>query len=256
MKVDLGFGTEDHLPIGAGRGWGLAHGLQDFRRNRTVKELVRLRTVIADGSVCAGFVLHLHHQHRSFRISVLEVLHEGGEGALVRFEGCRGKRGRRVNQLSALIGHMGIALGIELHPFGHIVLAAVLPGAEPEQNQVNVVLAGLGEDGVHRRVIELPLLGLELLPVDRRFERVGMEVFDGGPHLGERGRPVAGVVRLRAQHQKRRAVHQQCIASILLDQAGYRALRGLSIELTGEECSPKCGQNSGSYFHPCHSPLQ
>ena len=54
------------------------------------------------------------------------------------------------------------------------MLAAVFPGAEPEQDQMNVMLARLRNDGVHLRVIELSRLWLELFPVDRSFERVGM----------------------------------------------------------------------------------
>ena len=71
MEVDLGLGAEDGIPIGAGRGIGLAHGLEDLGRDRAIKELVGIRAVIADGCVCAGLVLDLDHQDRSLWVSRL-----------------------------------------------------------------------------------------------------------------------------------------------------------------------------------------
>ena len=134
------------------------------------------------------------------------------------------------------------------------MLAAVFPGAEPEQYQMNVMLTRLSENGVHLRVVNLSRLRLELLPVDWSFEGVCMEVLDGGPHLGERGRPVAGVVRLHAQHQKRRAIHEQGVSPIILDEAWDGMFRHLSLQ-----CKPgaRCRQNGSDDdgLHRLQSPF-
>jgi len=62
-----------------------------------------------------------------------------------------------------LSDQMGITHRVRLHPLGHIVLAAVLPGAEPEQIQPDMVLARLGDDGIDDGVVELSRLWFELL---------------------------------------------------------------------------------------------
>src|SRR5450759_2676946 len=71
----------------------------------------------------------------------------------------------------------GYLSGASFHPLRHVVLAAVLPGGEPKQNQANAMLASLGEERVDHGVVVLPLPGFKLLPVDRDFHRVDVEVF-------------------------------------------------------------------------------
>ncbi len=104
---------------------------------------------------------------------------------------------------------------------------------------MKVVRARLGEDRVDLRVVELARLGLELLPVDGRLDRIDVQGLGGGPHLRQRGRPVAGVVGLHAQHQIGRAIHHQCVAAIFLhdawDGVGFR-LRLLCLRLRCEAC--------------------
>jgi len=53
------------------------------------------------------------------------------------------------------------------------MLAAVLPCTEPKQNKVNAMRAGLRENTVDLRVVELTLLGLELLPVNGNLQCIG-----------------------------------------------------------------------------------
>ena len=78
-----------------------------------------------------------------------------------------------------------------LHPFGHIVVAAVLPGGEPEEDEPCIVGSGLLEQGIDKREIELVLLRLDLLPIDGYFQGIGMEVIYGLPEVWEHGRPGA-----------------------------------------------------------------
>ena len=109
------------------------------------------------------------------------------------------------------------------------MLTAVFPRAKPKQNQVNAMRAGLRENTVDLRVVELTLPGLELLPIDGNLQCIGVQVFNGGPHFWKCRRPVAGVVGLRAKHQKGRTVDHQGIASILLNNAWDRVLVHLCV---------------------------
>ena len=96
------------------------------------------------------------------------------------------------------------------------------------------MLASFGQQPVDRRKVELPGLLFNLIPVDRYFDRVGMQIFHGSPFFGMRG-PGAlqtQVLILDTQNQKWSIVHEQSEASVLLHHAGNRTLRGLCIELT------------------------
>ena len=84
--------------------------------------------------------------------------------------------------------------------------------------------ASLGQQRIDDAVVELPLLGLELLPVDRDLGGVGVHVLHGRPHLGEYARPAARVIHLRAQNKVGGAIHKQGVAPIFFDEAGYRPL--------------------------------
>jgi hypothetical protein len=64
------------------------------------------------------------------------------------------------------------------------VLAAVLPGAEPQEYQVNMVFARLRNDRIDSGIVELSRLVLEFLPVDGYLERVGVQVFNRRPDFG------------------------------------------------------------------------
>ena len=150
---------------------------------------------------------------------------------------------------------MEIADRVQQHPFGHIVLAAVLPRGEPEQYETNIMLASFPQEPVDRREVELPGLRFNLIPVDRYFDRVGMQVFHGSPVFGMRrpGALQAQVLILNAQYQKWSIVHQQSESSFLLHQAGNRTLRDLGVERADDERGRHGGQNSGSHLHLSYS---
>jgi len=126
-----------------------------------------------------------------------------------------------------------IARRVGLHPFGHVVLAAVFPGAEPEQIEPDVVLARLSDDGIDDRVVELSRLWFELFPVDRYLQRIGVQGFDGRPNFRKHGRPAAGIMRLGAQHEVRRAVHHKGVAPVFLDYLGDGTLLDLGVQRDG-----------------------
>ena len=150
------------------------------------------------------------------------MAHKSCEGVCVRVHGGLRKRRRRIDALPVLVDNMGIPFRVELGPLRHVVLAAVLPRTEPKQNKVNVMRAGLRENTVDLRVVELTLLGLKLLPVNGNFECIGMQILNCGPHFWKRRRPVARVVGLRTQHQKWRTIDHQSIAAVLLNDTRDR----------------------------------
>src|ERR1039458_5069130 len=53
--------------------------------------------------------------------------------------------GWRIRRTSVLIDHVKIFRRVRLHPLRHIVLAAVLPRAEPQQIQPDMMLRSDGE---------------------------------------------------------------------------------------------------------------
>ena len=215
MKVHLRFRSKRILPI-HGSAARLAHGLQHIGRNRPFEDLLRGRRVVAGRSPCAGLVLHLHNDHRALRVKRLQVAHERGEHADIQLLRRGTERRWRIRRSPVLVRQMEITRRVGLHPLGHVVLAAVLPCAEPEQIQTDMVFARLGDDGVHHRVVVLFRLWFELLPVDRDLERIGVEILDGRPYLRKHARPAARIMRLGPQHQVRRAIHHQSVAPILL----------------------------------------
>ena len=51
---------------------------------------------------------------------------------------------------------------------------AVLPGAKPKQDHPKIVRSSAFDDLIHIREIEMALLRLELLPIHRSLDGVGM----------------------------------------------------------------------------------
>src|SRR5256885_168829 len=132
---------------------------------------------------------------------------------------------------------------------------AVLPGAEPQQNEMYFVLARLRQQSVHHRVVEMSLLGFELLPVDGDLKRVGVQRFNRRPHLAQRCGPRAGVVGLRAEDQVGCAVYEECVAAVLLDDV-WKIAGGLRTDVSGatenygnEDKTKSCKQHATTYAH-------
>jgi hypothetical protein len=104
------------------------------------------------------------------------------------------------------------------------MLAAVFPGAEPEQDQPQAMFAGLGQQRIDDAVIVMPFGGFELLPVDGHFHRIDAQVFHGRPYLRQHRRPGARIVNLSAQHEERRTIHEERITPVSAHQARDGAL--------------------------------
>jgi hypothetical protein len=137
------------------------------------------------------------------------------------------RRGR-VDGLAFVAGDVGIFLGVLFHPKRHIVIAAVLPGGEPEEDEMEVVCPCLCQQGVDEREIKFVLLGFELFPVDGGFEGIEVEIFCCQPCAGQQGGPGAGVVDLAAEDEVGFAIDQERVAAVVGDELGHGGLRGCS----------------------------
>jgi hypothetical protein len=198
---------------------------------------LRSRREITHQAVGADLVLDLHHQHGALDgIDLLQVAHQRDEGALVGLQRLGAEGAEAVVRLAFAV-HVGReALGVELDPWGGVLCAGVLPGAEPQHHQALLLLAGLLDQRVDEGEIELALLRLHLLPGHRHQHGVGLEVVGGGPDGAERRGVVAGVVRLRAEDEEGLAVHEQGVAAVFGGQAWE--LGGASgVEQTGQSRS-------------------
>ena len=88
-----------------------------------------------------------------------------------------------------------------------------------------MVLARLVDQQIDVAEVEAAACRLDLLPVDRGLDRIGMHRFGGAPRVRQRRGPGAGVVDLTAQNQKWLAIDDQREAVIALLQV--RDLGGL-----------------------------
>ncbi len=116
-----------------------------------------------------------------------------------------------------------------------------------------MVLARLVEQGVDPGEVEPALLRLDLLPGDRHFQRIGVQLVDRRPDHRQLCRRIAGIVGLRPQHQEGRAVDHQRIAAVMTDkmwQVGRRlrmCARGHK-HGGGEEARINCADHEGRFL--------
>src|SRR4051812_41868061 len=93
------------------------------------------------------------------RVDLADVTHHSDKRALVRFQRIAAEWRMYVVRLPVLVGHVGKAFGVRFHPFGRIGGTSVFPGAEPQQDQADVVLPGLGDQRVQQEKSNLPSTG-------------------------------------------------------------------------------------------------
>ena len=107
------------------------------------------------------------------------MTHERGERGLVGVE-IGGRTGRHhVEQFAVIVLLARVGPGIGLDPLRYVVVLTVLPRAEPQQHKVKAVLAGLTDEEIHAGEVEGPFRRLNLLPVDRCFNGVGVHGLSG-----------------------------------------------------------------------------
>ena len=112
----------------------------------------------------------------------------------------------------------GNRAGVGFDPSRHVVHVAVFPGAEPQQDDMQVVIACAIHDGVNVGEVEFAGLWLELFPINGSLDGVGVQRSHRLPNLRQFAGPGAGVVNLTTENEERLAVNQQSVATILLHE--------------------------------------
>ena len=111
-------------------------------------------------------------------VCLFNVLHESGEGAGIGFL-TRGAEGSENLDLVAVLDHAREPPRILLDPDGRIAGHAVFPRGQPQEDDVLVLLARLGEKAIDEGEVEGALSGLNQLPAQRGDD--GVEVHGGQP---------------------------------------------------------------------------
>jgi hypothetical protein len=113
------------------------------------------------------FVFQLNHDDGVlFGIHFAEMLHEGGVGAGVGLQvGVAGRR-EHFHRLAALEPGAREPLLVGLHPRGREAGEAVLPTAEPEEDDVQIIFPRAGEQSVNEAEIVFAFHRLDPVPAD------------------------------------------------------------------------------------------
>ena len=173
---------------------------------------VRRRRVVACVGDDADFVFHLHHDHGVRRArrspSTRRIRAAKARASASRLASLNGERRSRAGAVVQL--HARESLEVALHPVGRIARPGVLPAAEPQEHEPQIVRARVANQPVDQAEVELALGGFEQGPGDRRQH--GVEMHRGQPrpdrlHVVEARRRV--VEDLAAQRQERLAVDDQ-----------------------------------------------
>jgi len=170
--------------------------LAQFRRERVASVLKFLdqcgwngggkETVCGVGAIAAtaevaDFVFDLDHEDGLLILILLaDVLHESGEGVGVAFEGILTK-GRKDFELGSVGGDSSWeALCVLLDPGRRVAGETVLPTAEPEDYEMEMLLVRDVDPVVEDAEVEGSLGGLDLLPGDGHEDCVDVQLGDAG----------------------------------------------------------------------------
>src|SRR6187455_1266912 len=175
-----------------------------------------------------------------------------GIGSLVGLDRGTAEGRERAHRLAALADLPWKSPLIGLHPFRGVVPGATLPRAEPEQDQSELLLAGLTEQLIDIAEVELSYARLYLLPRDRHFHGVGVQVAGDLPDPRQRDDVVARVGDLSTQDDEWPSVDQQHVTAVLLREA--RDGNVLSPRRTGKHGRAKGSAYDRLHVHPPHLP--
>ena len=157
----------------------------------------------------------------------LQVLHECAECTHVGV--ARVRRERRENLHARSVGELRAreTLLIALHPRRHVGGHAVLPRAEPEDHELEIVRARIAQQFIDRGPVEFSFGGLDEFPRHRREHGVEIHRLQARPvraHvLRARG---AGIAELAAQDQERLAVDDELLRAAVFREMRRRGVRG------------------------------
>lgn len=206
--------------------------------------------MIARQTIGAGLILDLHHDDRVLRIDLAQMMHQRGKGLAVGLQRFTAERRKRIMKGSVFPHHARETPVVQLDPARRILRVGVFPGGKPQQHQPQVPGAGLFQQRVDHRKVEMPLLRLDLLPGDGHFHRVDVERLHRRPDTRQGTGPGAGIVGLRAQHQERRSIDDQRMAPLLLHDMGRVACLGDSRDGRHKQRGKQTGDHLAQAVHP------
>ena len=168
------------------------------------------------------FILQLDHDHGVLPgIHFAEMLHEGRIGAGVSLQVGLAERGEYFHRLAVLEPGAREPLLVGFHPFGREAGETVLPTAEPEEDNVQIIFPRTSEQAINKGEIVFAFYRLDPVPPDTHEDGVQVHFNELRPyrvHVLEAGR--SGVVRFTGQNQKRLAVNNQLCGGTPLLQVG------------------------------------
>ena len=225
--------------------------VDELARHRLAKGGFGERTIFARHRQHADLILDLDHDDRVLGVvDGADVAQQGSEGPAVGRLRLRAESGQDVDALSVRHLRPREAGLVPLHPGRRIGGHAVLPGAEPEDDEPHVVRARVADELIDRRPVEASLLGLDQLPRHRREHRIQMHGAQSRPdrrHVG--GARGAGIAELAADEQDRLAVDDQLRRIALPAKRGRVGKSG-----HGDARDRECRQDAQEVHRPNRPP--
>ena len=155
--------------------------LRELFRDRGSEGVVGGRGVIARVAEHTDFILHLHHQDGMIAaVCFFNVLQESGKSAGIGFL-TGGGEGSENFELVAVLDHARETPRILLNPDGRVTGHAIFPRGQPQEDDVLMLLARLGEKAIDEGEVECALSGLNQLPVQRGHDGVEVHGCHPGP---------------------------------------------------------------------------
>jgi len=157
---------------GALRGGGDA--LRQAGGHWAAKDSLSLLAIVTVAPQRARLILHLDGNDRPIGVVLLEIGHQSSKRAGIGIAVGLAIGRETPDGHAQGIDHAPEALLILFYPGGAIVHIAVLPGGEPQEHQLDAVLARQGQQRVHGGQVEDALCRLHLLPVDGYLQGVAV----------------------------------------------------------------------------------
>ncbi len=245
----VGIGTKDLMPVAGRLQRFLAHTLDQGVGHRLVHQLVGQRRIVAHAAVDPDLVLRLDDDDRVLvAVDRLDVVQQGDIGLLVGLARRGVVRRQGVGGRAVLAGQAREALVVELDPARRIARTGILPGAEPQDVEADIVLTRLLDQRIDEAEIEMAFGRLDLFPRHRHDQSIGVHGLDRRPYLGQHGGIVARIVSLAGQHQIWRAVDHQGELAVLLHQLRHWRLGRSSLRRHGADGGERQAEGEG-FFH-------
>ena len=186
------------------------------------ESLVGRRRAVARIAQQSNFVLHLRHDRAAILVHLANMAHQRRERPRIRPRVVLAERREGLDALAVLDLGPRKAVLLPLHPGGREVRLPVLPTAEPQPGDPEIVLVGIGDGRIGDAEVVLTLLRLDPGPRYRNQHRIQVNLagqYREDPlHVGEVRRRCVG--QLPGERQKWFAVHNQLCRRAPLLQVG------------------------------------